>query len=420
MSLYNEDELVAPSWINQEFFETVLQKYENNEDIKINNLDISPASMKGDHYASIMFRCKLNYSIANCSESKHKSFVLKTLPDEGNKAMLQQSKVFETEISMYTEALPKIEKILAECGEPTKLAAEIIYHSQQPRKVIIFEDLCETGYDTLRTRYLTQEELHMIYRKVAKLHAVSFMLGQSEEDHVSVTKYEEGIFSSSAIMEMDFMSGGIFKFIEMLSQHKELKVYLDKVKAMQPDMHARCKALYNAYKLNKTQKEIFVLNHGDFHMKNLMFKFNSEQQAEDLIMVDYQICCFAPLSIDLIYSQYMMMSPEFRLRRNEFMQYYFTEFIRVLKKINYEGELPKYSDFQIANLRYRHFALFLLSTFLPLNHVVQSATEDELKDMNISEYIENTDTIASTYGHPGYIKELQQLLPSLLIEGYLD
>ncbi|KNC24661.1 hypothetical protein FF38_13554 [Lucilia cuprina] len=420
MSIYNEDELVAPSWINQEFFATVLKKYENNEDININNLDISPASKKGDHYASIMFRCQLNYSIANCSESKQRSLVLKTLPDSGTKAdFLQQSKVFETEISMYTETLPKIEKILAECGEPTKLAAEIIYHSLQPRKVIIFEDLCEIGYDTLRTRYLTEEELRMIYRKVAKLHAVTFMLGQSETDHTYVTKYDEGIFCNSAIMEMDLMSGGIFKFIEMLAQHDKLKVYLEKVKAMQPEMNESCKALYNAYKLNSNQKEIFVLNHGDFHMKNLMFKFNCEQQAEDLIMVDYQICCYAPVTIDLIYSQYMMMCPEYRLRRNEFMQYYFGEFIRVLKKINYEGELPKYSDFQIANLRYRHFALFLLSTFLPLNHVVQSATEDELKEMNISEYIENTDTIASTYDHPGYIKELHQLLPSLLIEDEL-
>ncbi|XP_065354374.1 uncharacterized protein LOC135948847 [Calliphora vicina] len=420
MSIYNEDELVAPSWINQEYFANVLQKYENNENIIIKKLEISPASKKGDHYASIMFRCKVTYNNDNSLEFKQKSLILKTLPDEGMKAdLLQESKVFETEISMYTETLPKIEKILAECGEPTKLAAEIIYHTLQPRKVLIFEDLCELGYDTLRSRSTTEDELQMIYRKVAKLHAVSFMLGQTE-DHACVTKYDEGIFSSSAIMKMDYMSQGIFHFIDMLSKHEDLKVYEEKVKALQPEITEKCKALYNAYKLNKTQKDIFVLNHGDFHMKNLMFKFNAEQQAEDLIMVDYQICCYAPLSIDLIYSQYMMMRPEFRLRRNEFMQYYFSEFIRVLKKINFKGELPRYSDLQIANLHYRHFSLFLLSTFLPLNHVVLSASEEELKEMNISDYIENGEKTASTYQHPGYIKELHELLPSLLIEGYLD
>lgn len=234
----------------------------------------------------------------------------------------------------------------------------IIYHSLEPRKVIIFEDLCVLGYDTLRTRYLTEQELHMIYRKVAKLHAVSFMLGQSE-DHEYVTKFDEGIFSNSALICMDLITGGIHKFIQLLSKHEEFQIYLEKVKAMQPELMTTCKSLYNAYKLDKSKKQIFVLNHGDFHMKNLMFKFNSENQAEDLIMVDYQICCYAPLTIDLIYSQYMMMRPEFRLRRNEFMQYYFSEFLGVLKKINYQGELPRYSDFQIANLKYRHFCKFL-------------------------------------------------------------
>lgn len=81
--------------------------------------------MKGDHYASIMFRCNINYNIGNSLDNIQRSLVLKTLPDEGMKAdMLQQSNVFETEINMYTKTLPKIEKILAECGEPTKLAAE--------------------------------------------------------------------------------------------------------------------------------------------------------------------------------------------------------------------------------------------------------------------------------------------------------
>lgn len=82
--------------------------------------------MKGDHYASIMFRCKVSYNCNNTKEIKEKSLILKTLPTEDGpkRDMLKESSLFETEISMYTEALPKIEKILTECGEPTKLAAE--------------------------------------------------------------------------------------------------------------------------------------------------------------------------------------------------------------------------------------------------------------------------------------------------------
>lgn len=87
-------------------------------------MDISPASVKGDHYASVMFRCKISYTCAG--SKKQKSLILKTLPTEDGpkREMLKESKLFETEIGMYSEALPKIEKILEECGEPTKLAAE--------------------------------------------------------------------------------------------------------------------------------------------------------------------------------------------------------------------------------------------------------------------------------------------------------
>ena len=81
--------------------------------------------MKGDHYASIIFRCKVNYKVDSSAENKQKSLIIKTLPDVGVKSdLLKESTAFQTEIKMYTQTLPKIEKILSDCGEPTRLAAE--------------------------------------------------------------------------------------------------------------------------------------------------------------------------------------------------------------------------------------------------------------------------------------------------------
>ncbi|XP_065354375.1 uncharacterized protein LOC135948848 [Calliphora vicina] len=421
MSIYNEDELVPPSWINEEFFEGVLQQYENNKNIKITDLAISPASVKGDHYASIMFRCKVSYNSNTSENIQHKSLILKTMPTEDGpkRDMLKESSLFETEIGMYSKALPNIEKLLAENGEPTKLAAELIYHSLAPHKILIFEDLCEAGYDTIRGRYLTEQEIKMVYRKIAKLHAASFILGHSEQ-HECVTKFEEGMMCSSTIMAMDFMTSGIVNFIAMLEKHEEFKVYLDKIKIMQPEIISNCQKLYKAYTLNKGQGDIFVLNHGDFHMRNIMFKFNSQHQIEDLIMVDYQISCYGPSTIDLAYSQYLIMSPEFRSRRNEFMFYYFEEFLRVLRKINFEGEMPRYSDFQIAGLKYRHFDLFLLSTILPHVRMMLVPSADELKDVDTAKYVEDPAMGAVAYHHPDFINELRHFLASLLRDGYLD
>lgn len=41
MGLYNDDELVAPAWINQDFLEKVLVQYENNEFIEVTLLFIT-------------------------------------------------------------------------------------------------------------------------------------------------------------------------------------------------------------------------------------------------------------------------------------------------------------------------------------------------------------------------------------------
>ena len=35
MSIYNEDELIAPDWINQKFLEKVLKQHEKREDVKV-------------------------------------------------------------------------------------------------------------------------------------------------------------------------------------------------------------------------------------------------------------------------------------------------------------------------------------------------------------------------------------------------
>ncbi|KAM7363919.1 LOW QUALITY PROTEIN: uncharacterized protein ACRADG_000640 [Cochliomyia hominivorax] len=423
MSIYNEDELIAPTWINEKFLETVLRSSENEKYIKIKEFTLNPACVKGDHYASVMFRCHVIYTTDNNSHDfKQKSLIIKTLPEEEGmkREMLMSTKLFLTEIEMYKTTLPKIEKILNEYGEPTKLSADLIYYSLEPHKVIVLEDLCESDYNTIRCRYLSESEVKAVYRKLAKLHAVSYMLGLSGE-HEYVTKYQDGLFSSTAIMSNDVIAKGSIKFMETLSNYPEFKVFLDKITIMQPDIISKCKNLYRSYEINNDPQDIYVLNYGDFHMKNLMFKFNKENQLEDLIMVDYQISCYAPSTIDLIYSQYMLLSPELRLRRQEFMLYYFEEFLRILKKIQFKGMMPHYSDFQIAALKYRHFSIFLFSTFLPivLNFMVSSASD--LKDYDAAKLMENPKMMMETiYKNPDFINEIRRFMPVLLREGYLD
>jgi len=114
---YNEDEMEAPEWMDSLFLTKVLGHCERSSNVVVESFKISPASVKGDHYASVMFRAHVEYSIEK-GALKEKSLIIKTMPDEGKKKeLLEESKIFETEIGMYSKVLPDIQRILRDAGD---------------------------------------------------------------------------------------------------------------------------------------------------------------------------------------------------------------------------------------------------------------------------------------------------------------
>lgn len=126
-SEYDKDELVPPEWLNYDFFERVLQSQNSGENIQITNIEIQPATKKGEHYASAMFRIKVMFTLsADCDV---KSFIVKALPElEGEKQrLLENSKLFETEIGVYTNVLPRLVEVLRLAGECIRFGAEYVF-----------------------------------------------------------------------------------------------------------------------------------------------------------------------------------------------------------------------------------------------------------------------------------------------------
>jgi len=127
-SQFNADELQPPTWLNAQFIEEALSAYEKVP-LQVTDLKISPATAQGDHYASVMFRTVAEYTTAQGKFSK--PMIVKTMPEEEGhkKDILKDSHIFETEILMYSKALPEFERILQEAGDNTKLYVPCIYHS---------------------------------------------------------------------------------------------------------------------------------------------------------------------------------------------------------------------------------------------------------------------------------------------------
>ena len=117
---FSPDELKAPDWLNKDFFGKILKSYEKTENLEVLKLEFAPGGAKNDHYASTMFKVTIDYHSEG--ETQNKNLLIKMMPemDGVKKEFLKDSKLFETEISIYTEIIPKFEKILAAAGDNTK------------------------------------------------------------------------------------------------------------------------------------------------------------------------------------------------------------------------------------------------------------------------------------------------------------
>ncbi|KAH8390811.1 hypothetical protein KR200_000927, partial [Drosophila serrata] len=411
---FNADELNPPEWLNRHFVTEVLSGHEKAPELKITDLTFAPASPKGDHYASIMFRANVKYTTQKGEFTK--SLIIKTMPEaEGlKKDMLVDSPLFITEIGMYTRILPECERILREVNDDARLYVDCIYHSLSPKQVVIFDDLVEMGYAVVRSRFLTQEEICSAYGKLAKIQAISMKMINERPDYLK--DFKNGMCDMPGIMDSPIISAGMTPFIEFLARNPELnkyQAYFEKIKLHYKD---QVRETMQEYRKNPRKEGYYVLCHGDYHSRNMMFKHNKETGGfEDCMLLDYQGCNVTSMAVDLIYSIYMLMGPEQRAEELEYLlKYYFTVLLETLGKIGYQGEMPTLLGFWAEIKRFRYYEFLMVSTFLPVSVGLREYNFD------IEEMLHNEETRRKCYHFKGYLEDAKKMLERFERSGYFE
>ncbi|XP_022219854.2 uncharacterized protein LOC111072362 [Drosophila obscura] len=409
---FNADELVAPEWLNVEFITKVLSEHEKAAELKVTGLQFSPASAKGDHYASVMFRAKVEYTTRKGAATK--SLIIKTMPEqEGHKKdMLGESPIFQTEIGMYGTVLPEFERILRQAGDDDKLYVDCIYHSLKPRQVMIFEDLVEMGFVVIRDREVNLDEVRCVYSKLAKLHAASIKV--QHEQPTILKGYTNGLFDMPKVLEEPFIGTGMTFFLELLEKEPELRKYKAYFESIKGDLLQRLKDEWTQMRQNPKPDQYYVLSHGDFHLRNMMFKHKKETGVfEDVMLLDFQMCNISPMTNDLIYSIYMLLEPQQRRDHwEELLKHYFSVLVETLKKIGYKGEMPTEAGLWQRFHQRKNSHFFLLSTFLPLMWALREKATD------FGELLQNEEIRRNSSFLEGYVKDVTILLPRWEKLGY--
>lgn len=108
-----DNKIVFPEYISKSLFETALRNGFDSPNIFITDLKLSMGSNTGENYCSEIYRAVIEYTDAVGKPNCKISLIVKAMPyTEARGPVLEDLQVFDKEVKMYTETLPKIAKTL--------------------------------------------------------------------------------------------------------------------------------------------------------------------------------------------------------------------------------------------------------------------------------------------------------------------
>ncbi|XP_055605520.1 uncharacterized protein LOC129753699 [Uranotaenia lowii] len=415
---FNKDELNAPAWMDGPFFETVLkQSSKHAEQLSVEKFHIVPGSNFGDHYASVIFRAIVSYKVRD--QSHEVSLIIKTIPEQDGpkRDLLKDGAFFQTETFMYEKVLFEMHRLLKSVGDGTELGARLVYSAKEPRLVMVFEDACPRGFRT-RAQQLNFEESQILYAKLARIHALSMHL---IDEIPAIKNLVKGVGNMPPGNFAKIWVNNFAILADVCEKWPGYEQYPEKLREIRHHIMKKMNQTYTASESSLYQ----VLNHGDLHCKNMMFKIE-EGETKDILLIDYQVSIWGTPALDILYSMYNAVSSEVRdQHRDELISFYYEEFSSTLRKVGYLKKIPTLLDLHIEITKCGHLETFLSVAFLPLMTVMamgppKAEKQDETREFEIANVDQMYDLTKMTFEHPKVVGMLKSYLPTLLHKGLLD
>ncbi|EDW84846.2 uncharacterized protein Dwil_GK14342 [Drosophila willistoni] len=346
----------APEWLTHEYIEHALRTHYKDDLLQIVKFEINPALGPGENYSGVLTKIRVSFKVFQNGERKEtKNMIVKTSidDDELTQELIAPYDIYNREMNIYEEVLPKLNELLHEIGDFEQLFPTAIYVDRE-RMAIIFEDLAVAGYVMAdRIRRLNAEHAHLILRKLAKMHAASAVL--NERTNGCLEGYDRGFFNNYTNAFSGYFVGTLHAAARWMSHIENMRQYADKLSKLAPhymDIGRKCFA--------PTLGQVNVLGHGDVWTNNVMFKYDSKTgHPVDVLLFDFQFSFWGSPTIDL--HQFINTSLEEQLRRdqqNDLFEFYHRIFTEYLKKLKYhQNPIPSLEQFKLQAEEKRFLAM---------------------------------------------------------------
>ncbi|XP_063697375.1 uncharacterized protein LOC134828361 [Culicoides brevitarsis] len=393
-----------PSWMDKNYFEDVLRHFKNNETLKITNYELKPASKAGDGFASSIFR------VICQTGDEEISLIVKTVPiEEGLKrSMINHERAYETEIKMYAEILPEMEKILLKVtGKAVKIGPQMIHFSLKPSPVLILEDLVRSRGCEMSEKTFGLEESVRIMKRLAQFHASSVVINEKIKN---LTEMRNSFFHIDKKKEFNLakivLQPNVKRFIEAVESRGDYNsVIIERLKYFYDHFEELMEEVY----ISTDNKKHFVLTHNDFHRKNMLFRMKNGT-FEEFYVFDYQFCLWSTPIIDFCYFFYQVANTETRQKhRSDLLAVYLDEFQKILKAFNCKSTILSLNDLEEDFRQHKAAEINQIITFFKFQFM--TFNDEDLKNASDKEPMSKTDAVfASDAFHEAVKPELERLL----------
>lgn len=205
--------------------------------------------------------------------------------------------------------------------------------------VLLFNDVTVDGFK-VDSEPCDMEKIGLIIEKIAKYHALSMVLHERDAIKMDFLNTYASSTMKDMISPMKHYIGTLGSAVKTWSGFEEVGKKLE-------DPLTGDKILDDMLKTLSAEKHwgVNVLNHGDFHIRNLMFR------GREVIFLDFQIPLFNSPSFDLIGMLMASCNYDVRERKEEVVYKYHRQLVQSLRKYGFKGPVPSAIDIHAEMLQ---------------------------------------------------------------------
>ncbi|CAH0763135.1 unnamed protein product [Bemisia tabaci] len=217
--------------------------------------------------------------------------------------------MFHNEVLFYTRIIPLFRKY-DKCNVLSSSFPEFVYGKgtigQRPTEnILVMKDLRQKGFEPCRTPYrLDEDHLELVLHRLGKFHALSLICKledpagyEAVNSRICAGEYSKGVCAFGGVVTEEAFRDCMFRGIEPLRNDSDYKDRL-------ADLCANCEEpskWLDKYALTSEplREPLSVINHGDFHINNMMFKYQDDGKPSEVAFFDLAVIRNATPAVDL-------------------------------------------------------------------------------------------------------------------------